>query len=70
MPAEGWVNFMESHDEERVAYKQTAFGNLQNASLDIRMKQLGTNAAFFLTVPGPKMIWQFGELGYGLFHNV
>ena len=64
MPAEGWVNFMESHDEERVAYKQTAFGNLQNASLDIRMKQLGTNAAFFLTVPGPKMIWQFGELGY------
>ena len=64
MPAEGWVNFMESHDEERVAYKQTAFGNLQNAGLDIRMKQLGTNAAFFLTVPGPKMIWQFGELGY------
>lgn len=63
MPAEGWVNFMESHDEERVAYKQTAFGNLQNAGLDIRMKQLGTNAAFFLTVPGPKMIWQFGELG-------
>ena len=40
MPAEGWVNFMESHDEERVAYKQTAFGNLQNAGLDIRMKQL------------------------------
>ena len=21
--------------------------------------------AFFLTIPGPKMIWQFGELGYG-----
>ena len=28
------------------------------------MKQLATNAAFFFTVPGPKMIWQFGELGY------
>lgn len=22
-------------------------------------------AAFFLTIPGPKMLWQFGELGYG-----
>lgn len=64
MPAGGWVNFMESHDEERVAYKQTTFGNLQNASEQIRMQQLATNAAFFLTVPGPKMIWQFGELGY------
>ena len=55
---------MESHDEERVAYKQTAFGNLKDAPLTTRMKQLETNAAFFLTVPGPKMIWQFGELGY------
>lgn len=64
MPAGGWVNFMESHDEERVAYKQSVYGNLQSAPLATRMKQLETNAAFFLTVPGPKMIWQFGELGY------
>ncbi len=27
-----------------------------------RMKMAG---AFFFTLPGPKMIWQFGELGYG-----
>jgi hypothetical protein len=27
-----------------------------------RMKMAG---AFFLTLPGPHMIWQFGELGYG-----
>ncbi len=27
-----------------------------------RMKMAG---AFFLTIPGPRMIWQFGELGYG-----
>ena len=25
---------------------------------------LNLNAAFLLTIPGPKMIWQFGELGY------
>ena len=28
------------------------------------MRQLEVNASFFFTVPGPKMIWQFGEMGY------
>ena len=28
------------------------------------MRQLEVNAAFTFTVPGPKMIWQFGEMGY------
>jgi hypothetical protein len=28
------------------------------------MKRAAASAAFFLTVPGPKMIWQFGEIGY------
>lgn len=32
----------------------------------IYMRRLGLNAAFFLTVPGPKMIWQFGEIGYDI----
>lgn len=60
-----WVGYMESHDEERMGYKQTAYseGNLKT-DVKTRMNQLATNAAFFLTVPGPKMIWQFGELGY------
>lgn len=61
----GWVSFMESHDEERTGYKQKASGTetIKN-SLEARMKQLGTNAAFFLTISGPKMLWEFGELGY------
>jgi 1,4-alpha-glucan branching enzyme len=59
------VSYMESHDEERASYKQTSWGNTTiNSSLTTRMSQLATNAAFFFTVPGPKMIWQFGELGY------
>lgn len=37
--------------------------------LESRMKRLALNAAFFLTVPGPKMIWQFGELGYDFSIN-
>jgi len=40
-----------------------------NDNLSIRTKRLATNAAFFLTVPGPKMIWQFGELGYDFSIN-
>jgi hypothetical protein len=65
MPAGSWVGFMESHDEERMGYKQTQWGSgTLKTSIADRMKQLATNAAFFLTVSGPKMIWQFGELGY------
>ncbi len=32
--------------------------------LAVAMRRAGASAAFFLTVPGPKMIWQFGEIGY------
>lgn len=64
-PANSLVSYMESHDEERAAYKQIMYGNgILKTSLDAGMSQLGTNAVFFFTVPGPKMVWQFGELGY------
>lgn len=64
-PANSLVSYMESHDEERAAYKQVTWGNgIIKTDLGARMSQLGANAAFFFTVPGPKMIWQFGELGY------
>ena len=32
--------------------------------LELAMRRAGASAAFLLTVPGPKMIWQFGEIGY------
>ncbi|SDQ55937.1 alpha-amylase family glycosyl hydrolase [Flagellimonas zhangzhouensis] len=69
----GWtvpsnVSYMESHDEERMMYRNLNFGN---ASGDYNTQDLATAldrvklaGAFFFTVPGPKMIWQFGELGY------
>lgn len=70
----GWaspnlVGYMESHDEERMQYKNKTYGNSTNTSYDIKNTYIGLNrdklaATFFLTVPGPKMIWQFGELGY------
>lgn len=62
-----WVGFMESHDEERTAYKQTQWGDgALKTDLATRMQQLEVNASFFFTVPGPKMIWQFGEMGYDI----
>src|SRR5690606_32264181 len=30
------------------------------------LNRLKLAASFFLTIPGPKMIWQFGELGYDI----
>ncbi|MEG1562715.1 MAG: alpha-amylase family glycosyl hydrolase [Bacteroides sp.] len=60
-----YVGYMESHDEERVGFKVHKFGNGDlKTNLSNRMKSLSTNAAFFFTVPGPKMIWQFGEMAY------
>lgn len=62
-----WVGFMESHDEERMAYKQTQWGDgVLKTDLNARMEQLELNTTFFLTVPGPKMVWQFGEMGYDI----
>ena len=64
-PVNSLVSYMESHDEERAGYKQTQWGNgILKTDLGARMSQLETNAAFFFTVPGPKMVWQFGEMGY------
>lgn len=63
----GYVGFMESHDEERNQYRVLAYSpDAIRNSLETRMKRGAVNAAFFLTVPGPKMIWQFGELGYDI----
>lgn len=62
-----YVGFMESHDEERVTYKMKVYGNGDlKTNLANRLKSLSTNAAFFFTVPGPKMIWQFGEMAYDI----
>jgi hypothetical protein len=60
---------MESHDEERVMFKNISAGNNSKPPYLVRdtltsLKRAELNANFFFTIPGPKMIWQFGELGY------
>jgi glycosidase len=71
----GWsdphlVSYMESHDEERLMFKNLKYGNssdgydIKNLSTALRRMELA--GAFYFTIPGPKMIWQFGELGYDI----
>jgi len=69
----GWnkpylVGYMESHDEERLMYKNLTHGN-ESGDYSIKdkltaLRRVEQAAAFFFPVPGPKMIWQFGEMGY------
>jgi 1,4-alpha-glucan branching enzyme len=64
----GLVQYMESHDEERLMYKNINFGNSAGGynvrEINTGLSRISTAAAFFYTLPGPKMLWQFGELGY------
>lgn len=69
----GWnqphlVTYAESHDEERLMYKNITFGNSTGPSNakdpNTALKRSEMAASFLLMMPGPKMIWQFGELGY------
>ncbi|MEC8702392.1 MAG: alpha-amylase family glycosyl hydrolase [Bacteroidota bacterium] len=62
------VGFMESHDKERLMYKNITYGNSSEdydiKNFDTALDRMKAAGALFLTVPGPKMIWQFGELGF------
>ena len=65
------VHYMESHDEERIMYSCLQSGNTNNPfhnvkELETALRRIELNSAFFYTVPGPKMLWQFGEQGYDI----
>jgi len=69
----GWsspniIGYMESHDEERLMYKNLQFGNSNGSynvkNVDVALQRNAMAAILFFSIPGPKMIWQFGELGY------
>ena len=66
--SENLVSYMESHDEERLNFKNITYGNVVAGysvkDLTTALKREEMAAAFLFAIPGPKMIWQFGELGY------
>jgi 1,4-alpha-glucan branching enzyme len=62
------VAYMESHDEERLMFKNVKYGkasgNYSVKEFYTALKRQELVSAFFFTIPGPRMIWQFGEMGY------
>ncbi|MCC8411095.1 alpha-amylase [Mucilaginibacter sp. UR6-1] len=63
------VGYAESHDEERVMFKNITYGNQDGYNarlLNNGLKRGAMTAAFLMAAPGPKMVWQFGELGYDI----
>jgi 1,4-alpha-glucan branching enzyme len=69
----GWsaanlVGYMESHDEERLMVKNMQSGNIAGSystkDLFTSLERMRAASTIFYTIPGPKMLWQFGELGY------
>ena len=60
-----WVGYAESHDEERNFYnaKISGLGNITTDSI-ARVNRVPLNIAFTTLLPGPKMIYEFGEMGY------
>lgn len=58
------VSYLESHDEQRLAYKQNQDGATGvRGNLGTSTDRLGSAAAQMILSPGAHMIWQFSELG-------
>ncbi|WP_073118625.1 alpha-amylase family glycosyl hydrolase [Wenyingzhuangia marina] len=62
------LGYAESHDEERLMYQNLTFGNSALSShdvkdLDVSLSRMSAHGASLITIPGPKMIWHFAELG-------
>lgn len=68
----GWaehhaIAYMESHDEERLMeyahLHGAAAGGYDIKSFPTALERYKLTAAFFLGIPGPKQMWQYGEYG-------
>jgi len=69
-----FISYMESHDEERVAHRVLRYSNQWGhhthgypnpRDTTEMLRRIGATTNIFLTTPpGPRMIWQFGEIGY------
>ncbi|HZV70624.1 MAG TPA: alpha-amylase family glycosyl hydrolase [Saprospiraceae bacterium] len=74
----GWddphvIGYMESHDEERAMYRTLTEGDSEGSyntrNLATALKRMEAANAVFYSLPGPRMIWEFGELGYDFSIN-
>ncbi|PCJ81488.1 MAG: 1,4-alpha-glucan-branching protein [Bacteroidetes bacterium] len=62
------VSYMESHDEERLMYNNNNWGNSSGEydieNFETALSRVELAACFNILLPGPKLLWQFEELGY------
>ena len=70
---QGLIGYVESHDEERTIYRAVNSGS-SNPSHNTRdttiaLRRLEALMVKMLCIPGPKMLWQFNELGYPISIN-
>ena len=64
----GIVDYQESHDEVRVMYNVEQYGNSDGSyntkTVTTALQRAAMGTAFWALMPGPKMMFMFGELGY------
>jgi hypothetical protein len=63
-PSDRMIGYAESHDEERVVYKALNEAGQTVGNLDKVLQRLPAMGSVLFMVPGPKMIWHFGALGW------
>lgn len=69
-----YVSYIESHDEERLGYEVFSYAKniaslTGDAKTEYAIDRLKMISAFNALLPGPRMIWQFEELGYDVSIN-
>jgi 1,4-alpha-glucan branching enzyme len=62
------VTYIESHDEERLLV-ELGSGAAKTFNQSEKLERAKMATAIWLTIPGPKMMWQWGELGYDISIN-
>jgi 1,4-alpha-glucan branching enzyme len=64
------VGYPESHDEERLMVKNALYGNISGSysvkDVPTALRRQELASVFLYAIPGPRMLWQFGELGYDI----
>ena len=69
----GWnfanlVDYMETHDQERIMFEALSNGN-SNGNYNLKdtataLHHMALTSVLMFGIPGPKMVYEFGELGY------
>lgn len=64
----GLIGYVESHDEERTIFRAVNYGKVEagysTKDTATALKRLEALMVATLCVPGPKMLWQYNEIGY------